>query len=100
MIGDVLRDYRRKHSLSLRQVASKLRMHYSTLSRIEAGERLPRRFVPNIARLIGWDPSELSFLVLHTRTTNELSKASKFSTTACRDKAGRLGSAGSHERTM
>jgi transcriptional regulator with XRE-family HTH domain len=60
MIGQVLRDYRKRNKLRLEQLSAKLGMSSSMLSRIERGERFPsKEYMPKLAECLSWSLSEV-----------------------------------------
>lgn len=74
MIGLLLQHYRKRNSLSLRDLALDLGMHYSMLAKIEAGDRFPRKFIPRIARLLERNPTDLSVLIAREKMNRILAE--------------------------
>lgn len=59
-IGDIIKDYRKEHGLSIREMSRVLGCHYSTLSRIENGITHPSMYtLRKVATLTGRDIDDL-----------------------------------------
>ena len=74
-IGERIRQLRKEQGLLIREVAAKLSMDTALLSRIERGERIPKKDqVLKLAKLFKADKDEFLILYLSDKVVSEVKK--------------------------